>query len=70
MSSGYPTNRVRRGCAECGADGGLQIGRPHALFTERVIEPTYLVQQTRDIGHRAGERYLGLAGYRALRVSS
>src|SRR5579883_229657 len=46
----HTLNRVRRRCAECGADGGLQISRPRALFTERVIEPAYLVQQTRARG--------------------
>ena len=45
-------------CAECGADSGLQIGRSHALLAERVVELAYLIQQARDIGHRAGERYL------------
>lgn len=45
-------------CAECGADCGLQIGRSHALFAECVIELVNLVEQPRDIGHRAGERYL------------
>ena len=45
-------------CAECGADSGLQVGRSHTLCGKRVIELAYLIQQARDIGHRAGERYL------------
>ena len=44
-------------CAECGADSGLQIGRSYALLAERIVELAYLIQQARDIGHHAGERY-------------